>query len=146
MFQCHRYAEKVVGNRIVYHLLVKPQKQLVTSLLLVLAILAVHFHANSEQIFCNPSIVQGGFFNWSALKMTKCQITCKSLQKSSKCQNFLRVWHLVIFRADQLKKPPCIYICIVRIYIVHAFHVKLKRDFCRSEPDDLGDKLQAGDQ
>ena len=39
--------------------------------------------------------------------MTKCQITCKSLQKSSKCQNFLRVWHLVIFRADQLKKPPC---------------------------------------
>ena len=53
------------------------------------------------------SIVQGGFFNWSALKMTKCQITCKSLQKSSKCQNFLRVWHLVIFRADQLKKPPC---------------------------------------
>ena len=40
--------------------------------------------------------------------MTKCQITCKSLQKSSKCQNFLRVWDLVIFRADQLKKPPCI--------------------------------------
>ena len=39
--------------------------------------------------------------------MTKCQITCKSLQKSSRCQNFLRVWHLVIFRADQLKKPPC---------------------------------------
>ena len=56
--------------------------------------------------------IQGGFFNWSALKMTKCQITCKSLQKSSKCQNFLRVWHLVIFRADQLKKPPCIYQCI----------------------------------
>ena len=49
-------------------------------------------------------IIQGGFFNWSALKMIKCQITCKSLQKSSKCQNFLRVWHLVIFRADQLKK------------------------------------------
>ena len=39
--------------------------------------------------------------------MTKCQITCKSLQKSSKCQNFLRVWDLVIFWADQLKKPPC---------------------------------------
>ena len=37
--------------------------------------------------------LQGGFFNWSALKMTKCQITCKSLPKSSKCQNFLRVWH-----------------------------------------------------
>ena len=44
--------------------------------------------------------------------MTKCQITCKSLQKSSKCQNFLRVWHLVIFRADQLKKPPCMYLHI----------------------------------
>ena len=54
------------------------------------------------------SYIKGGFFNWSALKMTKCQITCKSLQKSSKCQNFLRVWNLVIFRADQLKKPPCI--------------------------------------
>ena len=39
--------------------------------------------------------------------MTKCQITCKSLQKSFKCQNFLRAWHLVIFRANQLKKPPC---------------------------------------
>ena len=25
--------------------------------------------------------LQGGFFNWSALKMTKCQITCNSLQK-----------------------------------------------------------------
>ena len=56
----------------------------------------------------SAKIIQGVFFNWSALKMTKCQITCKSLQKSSKCQNFLRVWHLVIFRADQLKKPPCI--------------------------------------
>ena len=31
----------------------------------------------------------------------------KSHQKSSKCQNFLWVWHLVIFRADQSKKPPC---------------------------------------
>ena len=31
------------------------------------------------------------FFYWSALKMTQCQITCKSLQKGSKCQNFLRV-------------------------------------------------------
>ena len=49
-------AEKVVGNRTVNHLLFNPQKQL-TSILLVLAILAVHFHANSEQIFCNPSIV-----------------------------------------------------------------------------------------
>ena len=59
--------------------------------------------------------IQGGFFNWSALKM--CQITCKSLQKSSKSQNFLRVWHLVIFRADQLKKTPCIKINKMNIYI-----------------------------
>ena len=61
----------------------------------------------SLKYIINNHHLQGGFFNWSALKMTKCQITCKSLQKSSKCQNFLRVWHLVIFRADQLKKPPC---------------------------------------
>ena len=27
--------------------------------------------------------------------MIKCQITCKSLQKSFKCQNFLRVWHFL---------------------------------------------------
>ena len=56
MFQCHRYAEKLVGNRTVSHLLVNQQKQL-AAILLVIAILAVHFHANSEQIFCNPSIV-----------------------------------------------------------------------------------------
>ena len=47
------------------------------------------------------------FLTGPPLKMTKCQITCKSLQKSSKCQNFLRVSHLVIFRADQSKRPPC---------------------------------------
>ena len=47
-----------------------------------------------------PSIqnVQGVFFYWS---VDWCGITCKCLQKSSKCQNFLRVWHKVIFRADQ---------------------------------------------
>ena len=32
--------------------------------------------------------------------------------KSSKCQNFQRVWHLVIFRADQLKKTT-LYLCLV---------------------------------
>ena len=57
--------------------------------------------------------------------MTQCQITCKSLQKSSKCQNFLRVWHLVIFRADQLKKPPCISLVWgfgvdVRFFVTHS--------------------------
>ena len=62
--------------------------------------------------------------------MTKCQITCNSLQKSSKCQIFLRVWHLVIFRADQSKKPPCImysyYIsclfCFSYFAIIHRNH------------------------
>ena len=39
--------------------------------------------------------------------MTKCQIKCKSLQTNSKRQNFLRVWHLVTFRAEQLKITPC---------------------------------------
>ena len=36
-------------------------------------------------------------------KMTKCQITCKALKKSSTFHNFLRVWHV---RADQSKKHP----------------------------------------
>ena len=49
-------AQRVLGKTIVNPLLVKPQKQL-SSILLVLAMLAVHFHANSEEIFCNPSIV-----------------------------------------------------------------------------------------
>ena len=56
--------------------------------------------------------IQGGFFDCSAQKLTKCQITCKFLEKSSKYQNFQRVWHLVIFWAEQSKKPPCI---IVRV-------------------------------
>ena len=30
---------------------------------------------------CAFGNIQGGFFNWSALKMTKCQNTCKFLQK-----------------------------------------------------------------
>ena len=30
-----------------------------------------------------------------------------------KCQNFLRVRHLVIFGANQSKKPPCMYVHIV---------------------------------
>ena len=36
--------------------------------------------------------------------MTKCQITCKSLQKSSKFQNFLRVLHLSHFQGGPVKK------------------------------------------
>ena len=34
-------------------------------------------------------------------KWLSVRLHSKSLQKSSKCQNFLRVWHLVSFRADQ---------------------------------------------
>ena len=34
------------------------------------------------------SILQDGFFDWSALKMTKCQITLNLFKKSFKCQNF----------------------------------------------------------
>ena len=34
--------------------------------------------------------IQGCFLTGPPQKMIKCQITCKSLQKSSKCQNFLR--------------------------------------------------------
>ena len=41
------------------------------------------------------------FFTGPAKKMAKCQITCKCLQKSSKCQNFLRVWH---FRGQTSQK------------------------------------------
>ena len=42
--------------------------------------------------------VKGVFFDWSAQKnVKKCQITCKSLQKSSKYQNLLRVWHFSHF-------------------------------------------------
>ena len=40
--------------------------------------------------------LQGVFFNWPApFKVSD------YIKKSSKCQNFLRVWHLVIFREDQ---------------------------------------------
>ena len=35
-----------------------------------------------------------------------------SVRLHVKCQNFLRVWDLVIFRADQLKKPPCTILCL----------------------------------
>ena len=50
-----------------------------------------------------------GLFFWLVRpkKWLKCQITCKSLQKSPKGQNFLRVLHLVIFSADQSKKTSC---------------------------------------
>ena len=49
-----------------------------------------------------------GWFSWLVRPKKWLSVRLQSLQKSSKCQNFLRVWHLVIFRADQSKKPPCI--------------------------------------
>ena len=91
MFQCHRYAEKLVGNRRVSHLLVNPQKQLV-AILLVIAILAGHFHANPEQIFCNPSI------EWRPWKCVTTLDRCESLWLNYKTfrkfryQNFLLCW------------------------------------------------------
>ena len=87
----------------------------------------LEFNQSSTQI-------QGGFFNWSALKMTKCQITCKSLQKSSKCQNFLRVWHLVIFRADQWKKPPCIFL-IRGVFVILISDIVLDKSACQRLQD-----------
>ena len=69
------------------------------------------YRGNSRRIGSVPADIwsTGCFLTGPPQKMTKYQITCKSPQKSSKCQNFLRVWHLVIFRADQSKKPPCRY-------------------------------------
>ena len=88
--------------------------------------------------------LQGGFFNWSAQKMTKCQITCKSLQKSSKCQNFLRVWDLVIFRADQLKKPPCIYSFSHLDYTKMKYAIVLNHTYMAEAKDVIMGTLQKG--
>ena len=66
------------------------------------------------------------FFTVPPKKMTKCQITCKSLQKSSKCQNFRRVWHLVIFWADQSIKPPYIYYDAVFVCLSRKMSTFLK--------------------
>ena len=54
--------------------------------------------------------LQGGFFNWSAQKMTKCQTLRKFWHLELFWRNLHVIWHLVIFRADQLKKPPCIIV------------------------------------
>ena len=55
----------------------------------------------------NRLYLQGGFFNWSALKMTKCQTLRKFWHLELFWRDLHVIWHLVIFRADQLKKPPC---------------------------------------
>ena len=47
-----------------------------------------------EGDFPLSSIIQGGFFDWSALKMTKYEEKIKYLNWSAN-------WHLFIFRADQ---------------------------------------------
>ena len=41
------------------------------------------------------------FFTGPPLKVLSVKLHSKSHQKSSKCQNFVRVWHLVVFWADQ---------------------------------------------
>ena len=56
--------------------------------------------------------------------MTRCQITCKSLKKSSICQNFLRVWHLVIFRADQSKITPSTFNSFNDLLLISIVSVK----------------------
>ena len=54
--------------------------------------------------------IQGGFFNWSALKMTKCQTLRKFWHLELFWRDLHVIWHLVIFWADQLKKPPCSWV------------------------------------
>ena len=48
-------------------------------------------------------MIHTGWFFWLVRpkKWLSVRLHSKSHKKSSKCQNFLRVWHLVIFRADQ---------------------------------------------
>ena len=41
------------------------------------------------------------FFTGLPLKVLSVRLHSKSPRKSFKCQNFLRVWHLVIFWAEQ---------------------------------------------
>ena len=65
----------------------------------LLKLLTVFTQLQSKRAIMPIWLYTRWLFYWSALK--KCHTTCKSLKKSSKCQNFLRIWHLVIFRADQ---------------------------------------------
>ena len=71
--------------------------------------------------------------------MTKCQITCKFLQKSSKCQNFLRVWHLVIFGRTGKKTTVYIYLStfyeIVRRHFIWSQSDRLSAYFYRLDTD-----------
>ena len=50
-------------------------------------------------------IIQDGFLLVRPKKWLSVRLHSKSHQQSSKCQNFLRVWHLVIVRADQKNHP-----------------------------------------
>ena len=63
--------------------------------------------------------IQGGFFNWSALKMTKCQTLRKFWHLELFWRDLHVIWPLVIFRADQLKKPPCICQHILPVHTKH---------------------------
>ena len=55
-------------------------------------------------------IIQGGFFTGPPLNVLSFRSHSKSHRKSSKCQNFLRVW--VIFGADQSKNRPVQWLVI----------------------------------
>ena len=48
--------------------------------------------------------VQGGFFDWSALKMTKCQTLRKFLLFELFWRDLHVIWHLVIFQGGPVKK------------------------------------------
>ena len=65
------------------------------------------------------SYIQGGYFDWSgsALEMTKCQTLRKFWYLELFWRDLHVIWHLDIFRADQLKKPPCSYDCTLQMNI-----------------------------
>ena len=52
--------------------------------------------------------VQGGFFDWSALKMTKCQTLRKFWHLELFWRDLHVIWLLVIFLGRTSKKTPCI--------------------------------------
>ena len=74
------------------------------------------------------------FLTGAPLKVLSFRLHGKSHQKSSKCQNFLRVWHLVIFRADQCKKPPCIFL-IRGVFVILISDIVLDKSACQRLQD-----------
>ena len=52
-------------------------------------------------------LLQGGFFDWSALKNDQVSDYIVNPIKNVASVKFPVVWHLVIYMADQSEKPPC---------------------------------------